>query len=249
MTNRFFCLLISLLTGSAIHLPTFATETEIMDGAELYHEYCSVCHGDKGDGNSRAKEGLITPPADFTRPNLDSILTPAQMIDVVLHGRPGTAMIGWSSRLSKNQAENIVNYIRNRFMSKSTASGMVETAMVADNEQQKLFMQQALINGLQGDPQKGRVFYVANCATCHGIKGGGDGPRAYFIFPKPRNFLSDAARMKFNRPVLFSAVKYGVRGKEMPAWGKVINDQEIADVVEYVFSDMIQTEKPVQSEN
>ena len=35
-------------------------------GALLYHNYCSVCHGDKGDGRSRATGSLSTPPRDFT---------------------------------------------------------------------------------------------------------------------------------------------------------------------------------------
>jgi mono/diheme cytochrome c family protein len=32
----------------------------------LYHNYCSVCHGDKGDGRSRATGSLSTVPRDFT---------------------------------------------------------------------------------------------------------------------------------------------------------------------------------------
>ena len=28
---------------------------EPVDGAILYHEYCSVCHGDRGNGDSRAR--------------------------------------------------------------------------------------------------------------------------------------------------------------------------------------------------
>jgi mono/diheme cytochrome c family protein len=35
----------------------------------LYHNYCSVCHGDRGDGNSRARNSLVPPPRDFTRAN------------------------------------------------------------------------------------------------------------------------------------------------------------------------------------
>ena len=93
--------------------------------------------------------------------------------------------------------------------------------------------------GLKGDSDKGRIFFMGNCFTCHGIKGDGDGPRAYFITPPPRNFLLEASRQRLNRPVLFEAITNGRLGTNMPAWGKVLNNQEIADVAEFVFENFI----------
>jgi mono/diheme cytochrome c family protein len=93
--------------------------------------------------------------------------------------------------------------------------------------------------GLKGDPDKGRIFFMGNCFTCHGVKGDGEGPRAYFITPPPRNFLLEASRQRLNRPVLFEAITNGRLGSNMPAWGKVLNNQEIADVAEFVFQNFI----------
>ena len=135
--------------------------------------------------------------------------------------------IMFASALCRKKTDNIP----------STATKAVDTYDYSD------FMNQALMNGLSGNYAKGKKFYDANCAECHGIKGDGDGPRAYFIFPKPRNFLAESSRTRLNRNVVFNATKYGVRGKEMPAWGKVIDDQKIADVVEYVVKAMIQGDK------
>jgi mono/diheme cytochrome c family protein len=39
--------------------------------------------------------------------------------------------------------------------------------------------------------------------------------------------------------MLFAAVGNGRNGTEMPAWNKVLNDQQIADVSEYVFQSFI----------
>src|SRR5262249_21708134 len=41
-----------------------------------------------------------------------------------------------------------------------------------------------------GDPQlaAGWQLYGTNCAACHGEQGGGDGPVARFLYPRPRNF-------------------------------------------------------------
>jgi mono/diheme cytochrome c family protein len=230
----------SLYNGSAITNVVFATETDSTDGAELYHDYCSVCHGDKGDGHSRAKKGLSTPPRDFTIPGLGNAISRDQMVDIVLNGRPGTAMAGWGTRLSRAQAEIIVDYVRNTFMSLPA-----DTVVTTQDQQTKTTMSatqiaQPMPDGLTGNFHKGKIFYQANCATCHGISGEGNGPRAYFINPKPRNFLEESSRMRLNRPILFYAIKFGIKGKEMPAWGQVINDQQIADVAEYVFREMIQ---------
>jgi mono/diheme cytochrome c family protein len=93
--------------------------------------------------------------------------------------------------------------------------------------------------GLKGDPDKGRIFFMTNCFTCHGVKGDGEGPRAYFITPPPRNFLIETSRQRLNRPVLFEAITNGRLGTNMPAWGKVLNNQEIADVAEFVFQNFI----------
>jgi mono/diheme cytochrome c family protein len=93
--------------------------------------------------------------------------------------------------------------------------------------------------GLKGDPDKGRIFFMGNCFTCHGVKGDGEGPRAYFITPPPRNFLLETSRQRLNRPVLFEAITNGRLGTNMPAWGKVLSNQEIANVAEFVFQNFI----------
>jgi len=96
-----------------------------------------------------------------------------------------------------------------------------------------------LPNGLKGDPDKAAVFYLQNCATCHGTSGDGEGPRAYFINPPPRNFLLTSSRQRLNRPTLFNAISHGIIGSEMPAWNKVLSDQEIANLAEFVFQTFI----------
>jgi mono/diheme cytochrome c family protein len=97
--------------------------------------------------------------------------------------------------------------------------------------------------GLKGDPDKGRIFFMGNCFTCHGVSGDGNGPRAYFITPPPRDFLLETSRQRLNRPVLFEAITNGRIGTNMPAWGKVLSSQEIANVAEFVFQNFIH---PVQ---
>ena len=99
-------------------------------------------------------------------------------------------------------------------------------------------------NGLKGDPHWGRDFYMKNCFTCHGVKGDGNGPRAYFNIPRPRNFTSEASRTVLNRTRIFNSVTNGRVGTVMPAWGKVLTEQQVANVAEFVFRAFIQAETP-----
>lgn len=317
---------------------TGLADNKPVDAAKLYHDFCSVCHGDNGDGESRAKQGLIPPPRDFTTPGLATSLSRETMIDVVNNGRQGTAMAGWKTRLDHQQVSAIVDYIRQNFMHTSNSSKKIlektpltraariyaqacsvchgdkgngavwasstlnppprdftqthisreriisamthgrqgtampsfksqysaaEIAEVADyilanfvpveNKQatsqvstaqpvsQSEFFQQSYPGNLQADIRSGEALYRFNCSTCHGNSGEGNGPRAYFIFPRPRNFLSESSRGTFNRPALYKAVHDGVLRREMPAWRHVLSSQEIANVSEYVFQTFILT--------
>lgn len=301
----------------------------------LYHNYCSVCHGDRGDGRSRAQKALNPPPRDFTTAGE---LTREAMITIIAHGKPGTAMVGWKTQLNDAEIASVTDYIRNTFMvlaldprlqrgkqvyvrncsvchgergqgsnlpvggsapPKNLASpqsraelsrarmiesvtiGRPGTAMAAfsgritpedieavvDYVRTALMVPDAQISGtvahggrqgerppttfaltdtklpmpnnLKGDAAKGAVFYNANCATCHGVKGDGKGPRAYFINPKPRIFTDPDFQARFNRPAIYAATSMGKLGTEMPAWSKVLSDQEIANVSEYVFQKFV----------
>ena len=306
----------------------------------LYKRHCSVCHGDRGNGNSRADRNLIPPPRNF---NEAAKLTRETMIGVVTNGKPGTAMMGWKTRFSEKEIASVVDYIRSRFMlvaldphiargrgvyghfcqvchgdrgqgeksagladaprdltlpknqtgltrkrmiasvSKgkhgSIKAGFAETQPAENIEAVVDYIRQVMIPGLsksapeaqaqptpsipaldnsqpaapaqpdmgqplpkklKGNAQLAEQFFMANCATCHGKKGDGQGPRAYFMNPKPRNFLDDYSRTTLNRPTIFFSITNGRPGTEMPAWSKVLSEQEIANVTEFVYKTFIQ---------
>lgn len=213
-------------------------------GALIYARNCSVCHGDQGAGAAWGRTSLQPPPRDFTAGRAEHELSRERMIAAVTHGRPGTAMAAFGSRLGASDIEAVVDYIRAAFMRPGARPGIAHTAAMDDKQASGIDMTAAL-PGLSGDPQIGKALYLQNCTACHGADGDGKGPRAYFIFPKPRNFRHPAARATFNRLALFAAIKQGVVGREMPAWGKVLDDQQIADISEFVFQTFIQKpEKP-----
>jgi len=231
------------------------------DAAALYHNYCSVCHGDRGDGKSRAAGALSTPPRDFTSEASRRELTHERIARAIADGVPGTAMVGWKTQLAKTDIDSLAGHVLDRYV-KGQASpagaapaisgtrahgGREADATAASTSAPTVDMTAGLPNGLKGDPKRGGAFYNANCATCHGARGDGAGPRAYFINPKPRNFVEAASRARFNRTALYAAVSEGRLQSEMPAWKQVATPQQIADVSEYVFQTFIRGSATAQA--
>ncbi|MEN8169355.1 MAG: c-type cytochrome [Pseudomonadota bacterium] len=220
-------------------------------GKTLYVTNCSVCHGDHGSGG-RWTSGMNVKPRDFTSERGLS-LSRETMVDAVTNGRSGTAMAPFKSQLNQQQIGDVVDYIRLAFMalpeeikglSGTYAHGKeipTEPAKVA--EPVVIDMNAPMPQGLTGNLIAGRDFYMGNCFTCHGVNGDGKGPRAYFIRPKPANFFDDKYQQNFNRAAIFKAISDGKLGTEMPAWNKVLSDQQIADITEFVFRAYIQGDK------
>jgi mono/diheme cytochrome c family protein len=205
----------------------------------LYQQNCSVCHGDDGAGAVWGQESLASPPRNFRSEASRRELDRGRMIAAVSFGKPGTPMPGFATQLEPEQIEAVVDYVRTTFMSAepSQNGGHTDASRISTAEHQSVPMPL----GLAGDPARGNALYLMNCTACHGVAGDGNGPRAYFIYPRPRNFLDLATREILNRPQLFDGIRQGVIGKEMPAWGKVLDDQAIADITEYVYRNFIRS--------
>jgi mono/diheme cytochrome c family protein len=238
-------------------LPAPDADTDI--GRAVYSRSCSVCHGDRGDAASWAKNSLDPAPAAFTEHGLAQ-LSRESMIETVTFGEKGTAMMPFTVQLSHEEIAATVDYIRAAFMPEGMGSGGAghehgngheagpenaaghaggnATAHAGENAAGHAGAEPAdapFPAGLTGDPVWGKTFYEANCAECHGPKGDGEGRRAYFMIKKPKDFLSRTARVQLDRPKLFEQVGNGVNGTTMPAWDKVLTQQQIANVAEYVY--------------
>jgi len=227
-------------------------------GQTIYALTCSVCHGEDGSGALWGRTSLNPPPVNFRVQDRIRDLPRERMIYSVTHGRPGTAMAAYETQLSTEEIASVVDYIRGTFMIESPAAGSASSPAPAastvgmavlhdsmkesDTSQKqtdKALFDQPISADLEGNAVNGEIYYMQNCTACHGVEGKGDGPRAYFIYPRPRNFQHPASRARFNRSELFNAIKHGVVGREMPAWEKVMSDQQIADITEYVFQTFI----------
>ena len=77
---------------------------------------------------------------------------------------------------------------------------------------------------------RGQPIFAANCATCHGEAGDGSG------LAGAANF-TDVEFVRGEKPAEFYvAIRDGVAGSAMPAWGETLNEMEIWDVLYYEWS-------------
>jgi cytochrome c oxidase cbb3-type subunit 3 len=116
------------------------TAADLEGGAKVYTTYCARCHGLDGTGG-------MGPP--LAHPRLRRAADQAAIIDIVMNGIPGTAMMGaWS--LSEREIRQVSSYV--------------------------LSLGRRPAEVLPGDPTRGQAIYTrAACATCHIVGGNGSG--------------------------------------------------------------------------
>ena len=89
-----------------------------------------------------------------------------------------------------------------------------------------------------GVAARGQGHYSMYCTPCHGSRGGGDGPLAAMLVPRPPRH-SDAMRMDaLSDEYLFRLLKEGgpALGKSplMGAWGKTLSEEQILDLIAFM---------------
>ncbi len=215
-------------------------------GRSVFSKTCSVCHGESGNASSWAQKSLNPPPFDFTSYQAKK-LSKRHMVNTVTYGVDRTAMMGFAIQLSQEEIVAVVDFIRQEFIfpnlvvqdridDHSSHPGLdIEHDVVVDDIKTSSYMSLPFNGGLVGNHLNGQKLYDENCLACHGKEGMGDGPRAYFIFPRPQDLNSKRAQAELNRPHLYTGISAGIEGTVMPAWSKVLTEQEIADIAEYVY--------------
>ncbi len=81
--------------------------------------------------------------------------------------------------------------------------------------------------------ERGQTAYLANCITCHGTTGKGDGPLAQTFNPPAADFTTVHAKLHVDAE-FFNWIRNGKPPTAMPAWSDKLSDPEIWDVINYL---------------
>ena len=80
----------------------------------------------------------------------------------------------------------------------------------------------------------GAALFAKYCSLCHGAGGEGDGRAASVQKVPPANLTVSTRPRSYKMQIVRRGGAALGRSSSMPAWGEVLTDAEIADVVAYV---------------
>lgn len=85
------------------------------------------------------------------------------------------------------------------------------------------------------DILNGENIFQANCVSCHGEKGNGEGIAGKLLNPKPANFLNDTLMNNLSPFQIYNTIRLGISGTAMVPLNQ-LSDKEVWDAAFYVSS-------------
>jgi mono/diheme cytochrome c family protein len=179
-------------------------------GQELFAQYCSVCHGDFGEGgpNPARTNDVIAPisSAEYLKTRDDATLR-----SVIAQGQPNFGMspfgTAFGGPLDDEQIDAIVAFIRNWEANPPVEfpPDVVQAPIAAT----------------------GKEVFASVCARCHGGQGeGGIGPA----------LNSPEFQAGYEDQEIFDIINSGHDATAMIGWGEIITSEQIDQLVDFIRS-------------
>ena len=182
---------------------------DITDFKVLYGENCAGCHGFDG------KNG----PGRILNDPLYLALIPKDTLkDVIVHGRPGTAMPAWEKSqggpLTSKQVDALVDGIERSWAKPAQFAGQ---QLLAYSETAK------------GDADAGRKLFARNCYMCHG-------PGAKVGTVTDPAYLALVSDQMLRTSILIGRPDLGMPDYRHLKLGKALTDGDVSDLVAFLAS-------------
>ena len=177
-------LIIYLLASSCAYADT-DPGLDFDSGKAVYRFYCYQCHAYSGNARTLSSTYLDPKPRDFTAVT-EETLPVEQMLAAVRNGRPGTAMVRFSSVLSEAEIQSVVEYIRDSLLGNPDAGEKYHSPENGWDNHEKYRDAFAFVDGsitlhtpwedLTPSQQAGKRLYESACVSCHDqpFSAGGD---------------------------------------------------------------------------
>ena len=91
------------------------------------------------------------------------------------------------------------------------------------------------IKNLTTQQRRGEALFQQNCAFCHAADGTGKNWIGGFLESHPRDLTSNRAMLDITPDRLKQVIKKGLPGTTMSAWETVLTDEQINDIISYVY--------------
>jgi cytochrome c oxidase cbb3-type subunit I/II len=179
-------------------------QEEVSRGGSLFAANCASCHGAAGRGDGVASASLLPKPANLTAARFSD----ERLSSVLWNGVAGSAMPPWR-QLPTEDLRALVAFIDSLHIAGAPPSTEEPTSLTV-----------------------GKFLFAANCASCHGDTGAGNGPAAGALAPSPTNFHLK----KPTEERAWEILENGVPGTAMPPWQSQLSEDERHALVAFVRS-------------
>ena len=215
------------------------TEAQRESGKKLYAQYCSQCHGDKGDGEGYATPHLYPRPRNFTSGKFKVRTTPngalpthQDLVNIIRRGMPYTSMPAWPT-LSDQQVSDLAYFITSfspDFSNRELVPKPVELPSAPSTTKESI--------------ELGKKLYAeTGCLKCHGNLGRGDGPSAPTLMdelgqPIRAANLSEPWTFRGgpSREDIFRTMTTGLNGTPMPSFTDSLSTEQRWAITDFIVS-------------
>ena len=219
--------------------PDVGTEAQRESGKKLYAQYCSQCHGEKGDGQGYATPHLYPQPRNFTLGKFKVRTTPngalpthQDIVNIIRRGMPYTSMPAWPA-LSDQEVSDLAYFITTfspDFSNKENVPKPVSLPSAPSATSQSI--------------ELGKKLFVDNgCVKCHGNLGRGDGPSAPTLVDDLGHPIRAAdlaqnwtLRGGSSREDIFRTLSTGLNGTPMPSFLEALQPEQRWAIADFIVS-------------